>query len=165
MIHNANTQHHLPADIRLETVAPFHFFSRSYQTSYKNLLSLVRVVAIDIFQAAVANGLEITGPQHWHYDGADGHPNTIFTLEIGVPVAAVKQVAPPYTCKTLPPFHCLGKSLHGTWLQLSDVYTSLINNAHQAGLQLNGQQRETYIQCNFDNPDAHITYIQVGLQA
>lgn len=165
MTHHTSATYQLPANTLLETVAPFHLFCRSYQTSYNTLHSLIRVAAIDIFKAAITNDLEITGPQHWHYYAADGHPDTIFTLEIGVPVAAVKPVPSPYTCKTLAPFHCLGKQLKGSWEQLADIYASLIRTAQEANLPLNGQQRETYIQCNFDNPDAHITYIQIGLQA
>lgn len=148
----------------ITTTQPFHFFYRQYKTTYKDLWPLVRVEARDIFKAAIQHDLEIVGPQHWHYYGADGLPDTIFTLEIGIPVAAVKTVPEPYGCKTLPAFKSVNKQYTGSWEQLPEVYAALIKDIQQQGLTMNGQQREIYIQCNFDDPSAHITQVQIGLQ-
>lgn len=144
--------------------APMHFFYRSYETTYAGLLPLVRSVAKEVFRDAVANGLEITGPQHWHYYGADGNPDTVFQLHIGVPVAALLSVPAPYECKTLPAFRSVSLTLNGPWDQLGDTYHKLFTGLQLAGMTPGGINREQYVRCDFEQPDANVTIVQVGIQ-
>lgn len=148
---------------QIQTVPPMHFFYRSYQTDFAGLIPLIRTVARDIFREAIANDLEIVGPQHWHYHHFNGQPDSIFTLEIGVPVSAVKEVPAPYGCKTLPAFSCVSIQHPGSWANMGQTYHQLINGMLTAGFQMSGSNREQYIHCDFENPDANITNIQIGI--
>jgi putative intracellular protease/amidase/effector-binding domain-containing protein len=148
---------------QIQTVPPMHFFSRSFQTDLAGLFPLIRTVAKDIFREAIANDLEIAGPIHWHYYNFDGQPNSIFTLEIGVPITTVKSVPVPYDCKTLPAFSCVSQQLLGSWEKMAPKYHEIISGILPAGLKMSGNNREQYIHCDFDNPEANVTNIQVGI--
>ncbi|KAA2244585.1 hypothetical protein F0L74_01005 [Chitinophaga agrisoli] len=148
----------------LEQVAPFHFFYRSYRIKLAGIPALVRNVAREIVSAAVANDLELAGPQHWHYYGFTGDPEQEFTLEIGVPVITPKTVRPPYACKTAPGFTCVSTLHRGDWQQLGKTYEQLINGLLLTGMQMSGHNREQYIHCDFENTAANLTRIQVGIK-
>jgi len=148
----------------IEQVAPYHFFYRSYYTNMTGMMGLVRSVAKEVVRAAVANDLELAGPQHWHYYGVTGDPEEYFTLEIGVPVTNLKDVPAPYACKTLPAFTCVSTQHNGDWDDLRQTYEKLINGMLLGGLPMSGHNREQYIHYSFENPAANITRVQVGIK-
>lgn len=148
----------------IETIPPFHFFYRSYQTNIAGLNSLVRTVAKELVREAVANELELAGPVHWHYHGFTGDPESLFTLEIGLPVTSTKAVPAPYDCKTVPAFQCVSARHQGDWQLLSGIYEKLINGILMAGIPMSGVNREIYVHCDFDNPSANITQVQIGIK-
>lgn len=148
----------------IETVAPFHFFFRSYQTNMAGLMKLVRTEAREMIRAAVTSDLELAGPVHWHYYGFTGDPESDFTLEIGVPVTALKTVPAPYGCKTLPAFQCVSTQHTGDWQHLAQAYEKLISGMLLGGIPMSGINRELYIHTDFEHPEANITRIQVGIK-
>jgi len=149
---------------QIEHIAPFRFFYRSYYTNLAGMMGLVRLAPKELVRAAIANDLELAGPQHWHYYDFNGDPESYFTLEIGVPVTTLKEVPAPYACKTVPAFQCVSMQHNGDWDNLHETYEKLINGMLSAGLPMNGHNREQYIHCDFENPAANITRVQVGIK-
>ncbi|MBO9729213.1 MAG: DJ-1/PfpI family protein [Chitinophaga sp.] len=143
--------------------ASFHFFYRRYQTNYAGMLELVRTAIKEVYEQAIAAGLEICGGAQWHYYGFDGQPDTVFTLDIGLPVTAVKAVTAPWQCETLPPFKCVSMQHRGSWELLANTYGKLFTGMEMLGLQMNGYTREQYLQYNFEHPEHNITNVQIGI--
>lgn len=142
---------------------PFHFFYRRYETNYAGMLELVRTAIKVVYQQAVEADLEICGGAQWHYHGFDGQPDTVFTLDIGLPVTEVKTVTTPWQCETLPPFKCVSMQHHGSWDLLANTYGKLFTGMEMLGLQMNGYTREQYLQYNFEHPEQNITNVQIGV--
>lgn len=151
------------AGTEMGATQPFHFFYRRYKTNYAGMLELVRTAIKVVYQQAVEADLEICGGPQWHYHGFDGQPDTVFTLDIGLPVTEVKTVAAPWQCETLPPFKCVSMQHHGTWDLLANTYGKLFTGMEMLGLQMNGYTREQYLQYNFEHPEQNITNVQIGV--
>lgn len=61
-----------------QTSLPLHFFYRRYETDFQGMLALVRVVAGELYEAAVAAGLAYTGyhrEQYLQYDFTNSSQN------------------------------------------------------------------------------------------
>lgn len=151
------------AGTELENTLPFHFFYRRYETNYAGMIELVRTAIKVVYQQAVEAGMEICGAPQWHYHGFDGQPDTVFTLDIGLPVTEVKPVTAPWQCETLPPFKCVGMQHHGSWDLLANTYGKLFAGMGMLGLQMNGYTREQYLRYNFEHPEKNITNVQIGI--
>ncbi|PSL49739.1 putative intracellular protease/amidase [Chitinophaga niastensis] len=151
------------AGTEMQTVLPLHFFYRRYQTNFAGMLPLVRTAIKEIYQQAIGLDLEICGGAQWHYINFDGNPETVFTLDIGLPVTAVKAVPAPYHCETLPGFKCVSMQHNGSWDQLADTYTKLITGIQMLGIQMNGHTREQYLRYDFEQPSQNITNVQIGV--
>ncbi|HVI46852.1 MAG TPA: DJ-1/PfpI family protein [Chitinophaga sp.] len=145
------------------TALPLHFLFRRYQTNLAGLLPLVRHAIKEIYQEAATSGLEVSGAQQWHYHGFDGHPDTVFTLDIGLPVATVKPVAAPHQCETIAPFHCVSLMHKGPWEHLGETYAKLISAIQILGLQMTGYSTEQYLLYDFENPEQNLTNIRIGI--
>lgn len=151
------------AGTELESSLSFHFFYQRYETNYAGMLELVRTAIKGVYQQAVEAGLEICGGPQWHYHGFDGQPDTVFTLDIGLPVTAVKAVTAPWQCETLPPFKCVSMMHNGSWDLLANTYGKLFTGMEMLGLQMNGYTREQYLRYNFEQPEKNITNVQIGI--
>ncbi|MGF6926254.1 putative intracellular protease/amidase [Chitinophaga sp. W2I13] len=146
------------------SAAPFHFFYQRYETNYAGMLSLVRTAIKDVYREAINAGLEICGAPEWHYRNFDGKPDTVFTLDIGLPVTAVQTVTAPWQCETLPAFNCVSMQHKGPWEQLITTYGQLFTGIGILGMEVTGYTREQYLRYNFEQPAQNITNIQIGLR-
>ncbi|SEW21435.1 DJ-1/PfpI family protein [Chitinophaga arvensicola] len=142
----------------------FHFFYQRYETNYQGMMALVRTAIREVYLEAAKAGLEVCGAPAWHYHNFDGQPDTIFTLDIGLPVTSVLPVSAPWHCETLPPFNCVSMQHRGQWDKLADTYGSLFAGLQLLNKQPNGYTREQYLRYNFEQPEQNITNIQIGLQ-
>jgi putative intracellular protease/amidase/effector-binding domain-containing protein len=148
---------------KIESLPPFHFFYRSYRTNIAGLATLARTEAQELYRQAVAAGLELAGAPQWHYYDFNGDPDSDFTLEIGIPVAAPGAAPEPYACKTLPAFRCVSMQHSGSWETISATYEKLFAGIWMAGLKTSGHNREYYIQYDPDQCAVNNTLIQIGL--
>jgi effector-binding domain-containing protein len=140
-----------------------HVFGISEETTLKEIAKFVRVKAVEIYKEAINSGYEITGPVYWIYYGMDGNPDTRFNLEIAVPVQEKRIPRNGFICKTIDPMECSTLVHKGTWDNLSQSYSLLIDELTKSGRVLNGIAREVYINIDFENPENNITEIQLGL--
>lgn len=149
----------------LETAPAFHFFHRRFTVTLAEMLELVREAPKEIYKDAIAQGLEICGPQQWHYHGFDGHPATRGELRIGLPVATLRPVQGPYHLEATAPLSCVSALHKGPWHKLEQTYNQLITGARMSHLPLTGESREHYIHCDFEHPENNLTLVQVGVHA
>jgi len=136
----------------------------SHRTTFNKLNEHIGSSVNELYAEAVKQELMITGPIHWIYYGADGKPDTEFTLEIGLPVEAAPQNRSKFSSKQLSPFKCLRTEYVGDWEQIAPVYHQLIGYIHQNGLGMTGECRELYLNVDFGARQNNITEIQIGLR-
>lgn len=148
-----------------KSIKSMHVFSFETETTMREMLQYVRVLARSIYKDAIKHGLEITGPVYWVYVGADGQPDTKFTLTIAVPVSKTESEIQnsEFRLKKLEPFECVSQTHIGEWSKLGETYGALFGELHAKNLPLNGQTREIYLNMDFDNPEANITEVQIGI--
>ena len=79
----------------------------SFETSLLTIHDKIGTVARDLYSEAARQHLLVTGPVYWLYYGADGVPETIFTLEIAIPVSGVPETNDKFLFKELDTFKCL----------------------------------------------------------
>ena len=142
-----------------------HVICFETETTMKEMLQRVRVVAHRIYKDAVKHGLEITGPVYWIYEGADGQPDTKFFLTIAVPVTepAFEIQGSEFKLRKLDSFTCISQTHFGDWNKLGETYGRLFGEVQSGNLKLSGLTREIYLNMDFENPDGNITEVQIGI--
>lgn len=151
--------------MELKKVHPMQVLCFETKTKLSEIGEYVRIVAHKMYQAAVQNDLEITGPVYWVYEGMDGNPETIFSLTIALPISFKEKelINSEFRLKSLRAFQC-GTAQHvGDWGKLGETYGSLIPKILSSGLTMSGENREIYLNMDFQNPEANITEIQIGI--
>lgn len=133
------------------------------QTTFVEMQNLVIGKAREIYQEAVNKGLDICGPVYWIYTGADGNPQTRFQLQIAVPVNIEMEFAGELVCKNLPDFKFVKYTHYGKWENFGEAYCKVFAFIADSGFKYSGTCREVYIHIDLENPDNHITEIQVGI--
>lgn len=142
----------------------FTALSFSVQTNIAGIFQYVRVKAAELYKDAVANNLEVTGPVYWIYTGMDGHPDTIFNLDIVVPVTAPEAYSGKFTIKTIPALKSLAAAHVGSWEKLPETYHKLFMETGKQNLSPNGICREVYLHMDFNNYENNLTEVQVGVK-
>lgn len=148
-----------------QTALPFYSLTFTVQTSLSQLGQYVRNIAGELYKEAVQNELEITGAIYWIYEGMDGNPETVFDLTIALPVSKpLKGVSPEKFSIKLQDSYTYVSIVHfGEWSTLSASYVKIIGEITGAGITMTRVYREQYIAMDFDNPEANVTIIQVGV--
>ena len=151
--------------MELKKVHPMQVLCFETKTKLSEIGEFVRVVAHKMYQTAVQNDLEITGPIYWVYEGMDGNPETVFTLTIALPVSFKDKnlTDSDYKLKSFLPFQCVSEQHMGDWSKLGETYGSVIPTILSGGLTMSGENREIYLNMDFQNPEANITEIQIGI--
>lgn len=151
--------------MRIRTIQPIQIFCFETETTIQDMLQYVRVKAQELYIDALDNKLEITGPVYWIYKGADGQPDTRFELTIALPVSQVNSEIKNsnFKLKTLDTFRCVSQTHEGCWSTLGETYGSIFFDLSVKEPALSGVNREIYLNMDFNNPDANITEVQIGL--
>lgn len=146
------------------THPPVTVLYSTHQTTLKHLSQLIGVVVQDLIEEAVAHKALVSGPAYWIYKGADGKPDTLFTLEIAIPVQSWEGIdSPRFATKTLPPFKALTHTHEGSWEQFPKAYTQLMQYVDAQKLPLVEESRELYLNIDFQHPENNLTQIQIGV--
>lgn len=150
--------------MQTKTIQPIHVLCFETRTSLKEILQYVRVEARRLYRDAIRNDLEVTGPVYWIYQGADGQADTVFTLTIALPITPpTHTINSPYQLKQLEAFECVSEDLYGNWDGLVNTYGSLFGEIMSRKLVPSGQNREIYLNMDFENPERNITEVQIGI--
>jgi effector-binding domain-containing protein len=142
---------------------PVLFFTA--RTSLKEIGQFVGIVARQLYAEAAKQELLPTGPLQWVYIGADGKPDTVFALEIALPVDGIPKESSVFLHKQLPPFDCVSVLHHGAWDHLYETYDRVIDEIGSQGKKMTGFCREQYIYMDFDKPENNITEVQMEVSS
>lgn len=149
--------------MEIKTTPPVKVIFFTTRTSLEELESFIVKVAESLYAEVTKQGLIPTGPQYWTYHGMDGKPDTVFTLEICVPVNAAPKTESVFQYKELPAFKCVSLLHNGSWDNLGKVYSSAMANIFAKQKQPSGFSREMYINIDLENPANNITEVQIGI--
>jgi effector-binding domain-containing protein len=151
--------------MQTKTIQPIHVLYFETETSFKDIMQYVRVVAHRLYREAYRKELEVTGPVYWIYVGADGNPETHFNLTIALPVSYSEAdlADSEFKMKYLNTFNCVAGHLYGSWEGLGRMYGELANDLTAQKLIMSGENREIYLNMDFQNPENNITEVQIGV--
>lgn len=150
----------IPVKKKVESITFLFFRTETHLTELGNFTS----VANDLYAEAVRCKLPIAGPAHWHYFGCNGNIVQKFTLEIALPVRhAIAEYDGAFHFKRTEPFSCVSLLHEGNWHELSRSYDKLMEFMRVQKLRASDVNREIYINVDFENPQANVTEIQVGI--
>ncbi len=136
----------------------------SVNASLKSMMTDTGNLPDELVAKAAELKLEITGPQIWVYEGADGNPTTKFELTIAVPVNKTNGDPGKFRFAEFPEFNCISEIHKGPWAKLGDTYMKLMPAIMQQGLSYTGTTREVYKVCDFGNQENCVTEIQIEIK-
>ncbi len=149
--------------MELKTHPGFTALVSTHRTKFADLANFVGRVSNELVTMAVQHSLLLGGPIYWAYTGIDGTQQTVFTLDILLPVTGDTHPREALPLKTIEPFTCFATWHYGSWDQLPDTYGKLIQQLQEQGHSMNGLTRECYLNIDFANPANNITEVQVGI--
>ncbi len=136
----------------------------SLETTLATMMNDFGEVPNDIVVKAQELGLEITGPQIWQYEGADGRPETVFKLDICLPVNQASGNAGKFRFGVLPEGACISDIHKGSWAKLGDTYCRMFGEISRKGIVPTGLCREIYHHFDMENEEVNVTEVQVMIQ-
>lgn len=149
--------------MEIREIKPINFLYFRTETKISDLAAFL-LVGQELFREAVNLKLPITGPVHWHYFGFEGDVNKPFTLEISLPVGSVKEdYDGKFHFKRTEHFKCVSAVHSGGWMDIPKSYEKIFQFINQQQLKPLSANREIYVNADFQNPDANITEIQIGV--
>jgi effector-binding domain-containing protein len=147
----------------VKQVKPINFLFFRTETTIGELAGFLSV-ANELFKEAFEKNLRVTGPVHWHYLGFTGDVTKPFTLEVALPVSNILgDYDGQFHFKRTESFQCVSITHEGNWLEIPKSYEKLFQFALKKKLRPVGVNREIYINADFNDPDANITEIQLGV--
>lgn len=149
--------------MQIKEIPPMTILCFETETTLKDMLPYVHDIPKRLYREAQRLNLEVTGPNYWIYDQADGQPDTWFTLQIALPVTEVKGIPDGFFFRDIQPLKCLTDAHSGSWDTLAATYGKLLQAVHTNGYTWNGISREMYLHIDADQPENHITEVQVGI--
>ncbi|MGM9510581.1 hypothetical protein ACS5NO_22795 [Larkinella sp. GY13] len=150
--------------MQLKAAKPLTTLAFSTRTTLAGLTPFVRTVARQLYREAVRLDLEITGPICWQYTGVDGKPDTVFGLDIVLPVQSAQgEPAEGLAFKSLDSFNSGFAEHLGSWDNLAATYGPLAGGLLQNGHRLSAVNREVYVHMDFENPANNVTQIYLGI--
>jgi effector-binding domain-containing protein len=150
--------------MQIREIPPITLLCCRMKVNLAGMLSHVRVRSRELYAEAHTQDMEITGPLYWIYHGADGNPETIFQLYIGIPVTPTDQELKSFSILRIETFRCASFIHFGPWEQLPSVYGRILQQIQSEGYQLTGENREVYLNMDFTDEGNHITEIQIGIK-
>jgi len=134
----------------------------THRTTINQLNQYVGTVVKELYAEAVLNGVLVSGPAYWMYYGMDGQPETVFTLEIAVPIQG-KITASKFATKELPAFKAASHVHENGWTKMPATYAQIMQFIAMNNLRMTGEFREIYWNIDFENPENNLTEVQIGV--
>lgn len=148
--------------MQIKEIKPINFLYHRVETTVNELAAFIPM-AKEIYREAVQTDLHITGPMHWHYLGFSG-VDTPFTLEISLPVSHVlSDYDGKFHFKRTQPFKCVSMIHEGDWLEMPRTYDLLMQFIADHQMKTVSVSREIYLNSDFQNSEANITEVQIGI--
>jgi effector-binding domain-containing protein len=148
--------------MEIKTHPPMRVLYSSHQTTILQMNELVGHVAKQLYAEATRLGLLVSGPQYWMYHGMDGNPDTVFTLEISLPVQG-DIIDSKFPVKELPAFKSLSHWHQGVWDKMPETYGEILQYIEQHRIPMSDECREVYYNVDFANGENNRVEIQLGI--
>ena len=145
----------------IKTHPPLTVLYSTHKTTIPQLNQFVGTVMKDLYAEAASSTL-VCGPLYWIYHGLDGKPDTVFTLEIALPIQGKFQSS-QFSIKDLPAFKTITHIHEGAWEQLYATYGQMMQHIEANKIPIKDECREVYINIDFQKPENNITEVQVGI--
>jgi len=151
--------------MRIRTVKAQKVIKFTTKATLKDLNQYTGSKPSELIAEAMRLGYMVWEPQIWQYTGADGKPDTEFTLEIMLPIAGQGNGEPnaPFEIADIPEFKALVQLHEGPWANIGPVYCELMKHVATNQLPITGITREVYIRCDFEDQSNCITEVMIGL--
>lgn len=150
--------------MHIKEIKPANFLFHRVETTVAALANHLPT-GQKLFAEAVQKKLTITGPIHWHYVGFEGDEQKPFTLEIALPVAEVlSDYDGAFHFKRTESFRCVETIHEGGWQEIPHSYGKLMDFMKTNQLVPVALNREIYAHVDFQQPEANVTIIQMGIQ-
>jgi hypothetical protein len=156
------SHHFNNTSMNIQTYPPLTVLCSTHQTTMNQLDQFGPVVA-ELYAEAGRKSF-INGPLHWIYKGMDGNPETVFTLDIAIPVRKAFQSA-AFEIKELDMFKAITFPLEGKWEHLCDSHVQIMQTLAHNRIPVTNECREVFLNINFQQPEKNITEIQIGIDA
>lgn len=148
--------------MELKTHPPVTVLFSSHRVTLPQLATLAGTVVKELYTEALQNDVLVSGPVYWIYHGMDGKPDTLFTLEIAIPIQGYFKSG-KFSIKSLPAFPAIAHTHQGSWDELAGVYGKLLQQIDAERIPINEECRELYINVDFQQPANNITEVQMGV--
>jgi len=149
--------------MQIKNVPPVNVLSFSARTTLADLDKYAITVPKQLYAEAARLGLMVTGPLHWKYLGADGKKDSLFTLEIAVPIERIRGIDTAYTLKEWPGIKCIAGVHEGEWDLFPETYGKVISWLMREGYTMSGESREVYLNIDMDSPAYNRAEVQIGI--
>ena len=148
--------------MHVKTHPPVTVLYSTHQTTIQHLSEFVGIVLKDLCAEAVQQNALISGAPYWIYHGMDGKPDTVFTLEIAIPVqGSIKSNR--FAIKQLPAYKAVTYTHEGSWTSMAQAYGQIIHYIDANKIPMTEECREVYLNIDFQQPENNVTQIQVGV--
>lgn len=148
--------------MEIKTQEPVKVLFKSVQTTLKTLKENVGETPDKFYEVAAQANLTPSAPQYWRYLGADGNPDTVFTMEMGLPISGDGHPA-EFGIKEYPSFKYVSAIHNGPWDTISTTYGKIIGWLKMNRYNMANECREVYMVVDEANPENHRTEVQVGI--
>jgi effector-binding domain-containing protein len=147
----------------IKETQPFNALTFTTQATLPEL-SKYGLIGQKLCSEAERLGIQPGGALQWNYFGIDGKPETVFTLEIALPVQEEKIEVPGFEWKQVPSFKCLSLVHEGPWENLPQSYNKAMGYLAENGLSMTYECREVYLTMNPEKGADNTTEIQIGIR-
>ncbi len=148
--------------MHVKTHPPVTVLYSRHQTTIPQLSQFVGVVVKDLYAEAVQHNALISGAPIWIYHGADGKPDTVFTLDIAIPIQGHVESS-RFAVKELPAFKALTTTHEGAWHTLTRTYQDIMQHIDSHKIPMIEECREVYLNIDFQQPEHNVTQVQMGV--
>jgi hypothetical protein len=150
--------------MQITEILPVNFLYHREETRIKDLEKFLPY-GQQLFSESVRCEFPVTGPVHWHYYNFNGDPEKSFFLEVCLPIGIVPvDYDGKFHVKRTETFLCVWENHSGSWTSIPDTYRNMSAFISQKGLKPTGNNREVYVNVDFNNSQANQTIIQIGIQ-
>lgn len=146
--------------MHIKTYPPLTVLCSTHQITISQLNQFGPVMA-ELYAEAGRKSF-INGPLHWIYNGMDGHKDTLFTLEIAIPVRKAFHSS-KFSIRELDFFKAITFPHEGPWEQLPGSHAQIMERLAEHDIPVTNECREVFLNINFEQPEKNMTEIQIGV--
>lgn len=144
---------------------PMRYLFKQSKTTLATMGPFIESFNEAIMAGVKAGKLSPDGPPVFVYEGADGNPDTQFTLKVGVPVREDQKPLDGFEIVELPKYESVSSVYCGSMAGMGEAYGKLFGELMELGYEPVGTSRETYLHWEGMDSENDITLLSVEVKA